>query len=126
MVASAAWMRTATASGVSGSGSLILLPPENLTSKHVSGYPRGRSRAQRGRIYDMPTPEELIREVAPVWRWGGRGPITDPIDMVFKLSDQVQGQVTVVRLETAAALYRALAEGFGRAAQIIAGSQPGG
>lgn len=74
----------------------------------------------------MPTPEELIREVAPVWRWGGRGPITDPIDMVFKLSDQVQGQVTVVRLETAAALYRALADGFGRAAQIIAGSQSRG
>jgi hypothetical protein len=75
---------------------------------------------------NMPTPEELIREVAPAWRWGGRGPITDPIDMVFKLPDQVQSQVTVVRLETAAALYRALADGFGRAAQIIAGSQTGG
>ena len=33
----------------------------------------------------MPSPEELIREVAPVWRWGGHGPITDLIDMVFKL-----------------------------------------
>jgi len=34
--------------------------------------------------------------------------------------------VTVVRLETAAALYRALADGFGRAAQIIGGSQTRG
>ena len=78
-----------------------------------------------GRI-NMPTPEERIREVAPVWRWGGRGPITDSIDMEYKLSDQVQNQITVVRLETAAALYRALADGFGRAAQIIAGVQSGG
>lgn len=74
----------------------------------------------------MPTPEDLIREVAPIWRWGGRGPITDPIDMVYKLPDQVQGQVTVVRLETAAALYRVLAEGYGKAAQVIAGAQSGG
>ncbi|GEM_PF-1670190 len=73
----------------------------------------------------MPTPEELIREVAPLWRWGGRGPITDPIDMVFKLPDQVQSQVTVVRLETAAALYRVLSEGFARAAQIVAGASAG-
>jgi len=73
----------------------------------------------------MPSPEELIREVAPLWRWGGRGPITDPIDMVYKLPDQVQGQVTVVRLETAAALHRVLSEGFGKAAQII-GAQVSG
>ena len=74
----------------------------------------------------MPSPEELIREVAPIWRWGGRGPITDPIDMVFKLPDQVQAQLTVVRLETAATLYRALADGFGKAAQIIGASQSRG
>lgn len=72
----------------------------------------------------MPTtPEETIREFAPLWRWGGRGPITDPVDMVFKLSDQVQTQVTVVRLETAASLYRALADGHAKAADILAGSK---
>jgi hypothetical protein len=72
------------------------------------------------------TPEEIIREVAPLWRWGGRGPITDSIDMQYKLSDQVQSQVTVVRLEAAAALYRALAEGHAKAAEIIAGAKVGG
>jgi hypothetical protein len=74
----------------------------------------------------MPTPEERIREVAPLWKWGGRGPITDPIDMEYKLGDLVQHQLTVVRLETAASLYRALAEGFSKTAQIIASSKPGG
>lgn len=74
----------------------------------------------------MPTSEDLIREVAPIWRWGGRGPITDPIDMVYKLPDQVQAQVTVVRLETAAALHRVLAEGYGKAAQVIAGAPSAG
>ncbi len=74
----------------------------------------------------MSTPEERIREVAPMWRWGGRGPITDPIDMEYKLGDLVQKQLTVVRLETAASLYRALGEGFSKAAQIIQGAKAGG
>lgn len=74
----------------------------------------------------MSTPEERIRQVAPLWRWGGRGPITDPIDMEYKLGDLVENQLTVVRLETAASLYRALGEGFAKAAQIIQGSRPGG
>jgi hypothetical protein len=103
---------------VYGTLALDIEAPIGLFALTRQGSKRGRS--------NMPSPEELIREVAPVWRWGGRGPITDPIDMVFKLPDQVQGQVTVVRLETAAALYRALAEGFGKAAQIIGGAQSRG
>ena len=74
----------------------------------------------------MPTPEETIRDVAPAWRWGGRGPIWDPIDMEYKLADQVQTELTVARLETGASLYRSLADGFARAAQIISRSQPSG
>ena len=74
----------------------------------------------------MPTPEETIREVAPGWQWGGRGPIWDPIDMEYKLADQVQNELTVARLETGASLYRSLADGFARAAQIISRSQASG
>lgn len=71
----------------------------------------------------MPTPEDRIREVAPLWRWGGPGPITDPVDMDYKLGDIVMKELTVVRLETAAALYKTLQEGFGRAAQVISGAR---
>lgn len=71
----------------------------------------------------MPNPEELIREVAPLWKWGGRGPVTDPVDMEYKLGDLVVQQITVVRLETAAALYQALHTGFSKAAQIISGAR---
>ena len=67
-------------------------------------------------------PEERILEVSPLWKWGGRGPITDPIDMEFRLGDQIRNQITVVRLETAASIYRALADGFAKSAQIV-GSQ---
>jgi hypothetical protein len=70
----------------------------------------------------MPTPEETIREVAPLWRWGGPGPIWDPIDMEYKLADQVQHELAVARLETGASLYRSLADGFTKAAQIMARS----
>lgn len=71
----------------------------------------------------MPTPDEKIREVSALWRWGGRGPITDPIDMEFRLADEVQNQLTVVRLEAAASLYQALADGSRKAAQIVKGAQ---
>jgi hypothetical protein len=74
----------------------------------------------------MPTAEETIREVAPLWRWGGRGPIWDPIDMEYKLADQLQSELTVVRLEAGASLYRSLAEGFAKAAQIVARAQSAG
>jgi hypothetical protein len=46
--------------------------------------------------------------------------------MEYKLGDLVINQLTVVRLETAASLYRALHEGFSKAAQIVAGAKPGG
>jgi hypothetical protein len=74
----------------------------------------------------MSTPEDRIRDVAPLWRWGGRGPITDPVDMWYKLPDLVQNQLTIVRLETGASLYRALADGFAKAAQIVQGVRQGG
>lgn len=74
----------------------------------------------------MPTPEETIRDVAPLWRWGGHGPIWDPIDMEYKLADRVLTELTVVRLETGASLYRSLADGFEKASQIISRSQATG
>ena len=74
----------------------------------------------------MANPEETIRQVAPLWRWGGRGPITDPIDMEFKLGDIEQARLTVVRLETAAALYQALGNGFTKAAAIVSAVAKGG
>jgi len=67
----------------------------------------------------MGIPEDKIREVSPLWRWGGRGPITDSIDMEYRLADEVQSQIAIVRLETAAALYQALAEGSRQAAAIL-------
>jgi hypothetical protein len=70
--------------------------------------------------------DERIREVSPLWRWGGRGPITDPIDMDFRLGDLVERELTVVRLETAAQIYRALTEGFSRAAQAVQKQTQGG
>ena len=70
----------------------------------------------------MSTPEERIREVAPLWRWGGRGPITDPIDMEYRLGEELQSQLAVVRLETAASVYRALGEGFAKAAGLMSGA----
>jgi len=48
---------------------------------------------------------------------------TDPIDMEYKLADQVQKELTVVRLETGASLFRSLADGFDKASQIISGSR---
>ena len=43
--------------------------------------------------------------------------------MEYKLGDLVMKELTVVRLETAAALYRSLNEGFSRAAQVISGAK---
>jgi hypothetical protein len=73
----------------------------------------------------MGAPEEKIREISALWRWGGRGPITDSIDMEYRLADEVQNQITIVRLETAAALYQALAEGSKQAAAILKSAQSG-
>jgi len=67
----------------------------------------------------MSTPEERIRELAPFWRWGGRGPITDPVDMDYKLAEEVQQRLTLVRLEVAASVHRALSDGFTKAAQVL-------
>ncbi len=67
----------------------------------------------------MPDAEEKIRAIAPGWKWPGPGPVTDWIDMVFKLPDSVQRDLTLVRLQTNAALHQALAQGFSRAAEIV-------
>jgi hypothetical protein len=67
----------------------------------------------------MSTPEERIRELAPLWRWGGRGPITDPVDMDYKLGEEIQQRLTLVRLEVAASIHKALGDGYAKAAQLI-------
>jgi hypothetical protein len=67
----------------------------------------------------MGTPADRIRELGPLWRWGGRGPITDPVDMDFKLGEEVQQRLTLVRLEAAASVHRALADGYAKAAQLL-------
>ena len=74
----------------------------------------------------MSTPEDRIRELAPLWRWGGRGPITDPVDMEYKLGEEIQQRLTLVRLETAASIHRALGEGFSKAAQLLSGAKTKG
>jgi hypothetical protein len=43
--------------------------------------------------------------------------------MEYRLADEVQSQITIVRLETAAALYSALAEGSKQAAAILKAAQ---
>jgi hypothetical protein len=73
----------------------------------------------------MATPEDRINEAPPPRRSGGHDPVTDPIDIQYKLGDQVQKELAIVRLETAAAIHRALAEGFSKSAQIMGGTGVG-
>lgn len=74
----------------------------------------------------MPTPEEKIREVSPVWSWRPPHIFTDPIDMEYKLGELVQQELTVLRLETYGGVARSLAEGYAKAAQIIARGKTAG
>ena len=74
----------------------------------------------------MPTPEERILELAPLLRWGGCHPaLSDPIGMEFVIESDpaVRNQLMAARLETAAAVYRNLADGAAKAAQILAKSR---
>lgn len=73
----------------------------------------------------MGTPEEKILELAPQFNWKQiiRHIYTDPIDMFYKLGDVTQQEITVLRLETFAAIYRALADGSTKAAQVISGAK---
>lgn len=73
-------------------------------------------------------PDDPDLKVVPGWlgwrpRWGG--PLTDPIGMEFALEENAdtRAQLRQVRLETAAAVYRAIADGTERASKI---SGPGG
>ena len=67
----------------------------------------------------MPTPEEKIREVSPIWGWRPPHIFTDPIDMEYKLGEAVQQELTVLRLETYGAVAQSLGQGYMKAAQIV-------
>jgi hypothetical protein len=68
----------------------------------------------------MPPFDEKIREVSAAWSWRPPRFSTDPIDMEYKLSDEVQKELTVVRLETLGSMHETFAKGFARAAELIA------
>jgi hypothetical protein len=70
----------------------------------------------------MPTPEERIAEVAPNLLWRRPGIITDPIWMEYAIAEvdpSLRSQLSAVRLETVAAVYRSIAEGAANAAQVL-------
>jgi hypothetical protein len=68
----------------------------------------------------MPPFDEKIREVAADWGWRPPRPYTDRIDMEYKLADEIQKEITVVRLETFGAIHENLAKGLARAAELVA------
>ena len=71
----------------------------------------------------MTSPEERIAEVSPLWLRRLPGIHTDPIWMEYALEtvDPVlKTQLMAVRLETVAAVYRTMAEGVAKAAQVVA------
>jgi hypothetical protein len=70
----------------------------------------------------MPTPEEQIAELAPYLLWRRPGIITDPIWMEYVVEQgdpTTRNQLAAVRLETAAAVHSAIAEGAAKAAKIV-------
>jgi hypothetical protein len=75
---------------------------------------------------EMRSPEDKIREVSPAWGWRPPRIFTDPIDMDYRLSDLIQQELTVVRLETYGQVARSLAEGYTKAAQLIARGKTAG
>lgn len=68
----------------------------------------------------MPPFEDKIREVAAEWTWRQPRIFTDPIDMEYKLADEIQKELSVVRLETFGAIHESFAKGFARAAELVA------
>ena len=71
----------------------------------------------------MPTPEERIAELAPEWLLRRPGIQTDPIWMEYaiaRVDPGLRAQLSAVRLETVANVYRAIAEGASSAAKVAA------
>ena len=68
----------------------------------------------------MPPFDEKIREISAAWTWRPPRIFTDPIDMEYKLADEVQKELTVVRLETFGSIHDTFAKGFARAAELVA------
>jgi hypothetical protein len=73
----------------------------------------------------MPTPEERIAELAPNLAWRRPGIITDPIWMEYSIEvdPTLRNQLSAVRLEAVANVYRAIAEGAANAAKVFAGKR---
>ena len=77
----------------------------------------------------MPTPEERIAEFGPNWVYRRPGPITDPIWMEYAIEQvdpALRTRFSAIRLETAANVYRAIAEGVASAAKTVASTRSGG
>jgi hypothetical protein len=76
----------------------------------------------------MPTPEERIAEFAPAWLPHRPGIITDPIWMEYaveQVDPATRTQLSAIRLQTVANVYRAIAEGAASAAKVIAAAESG-
>jgi hypothetical protein len=72
----------------------------------------------------MANPEERIAEFAAAWVWHNPGIHTDPIGMEYvieQVDPALSTQLIATRLQTVAAVYRAIADGAAKAAQIVAG-----
>jgi hypothetical protein len=72
-----------------------------------------------------PVPDDRFAgiELPTRFAWGLHGPITDPITMEYALEDAepvVRNRLVVLRLETYAKIYGALAESAAEAARIHA------
>jgi hypothetical protein len=74
----------------------------------------------------MPPFDDKIREVAAAWTWRPPRIFTDPIDMEYKLADEIQKELSVVRLETFGAIHESFAKGFARAAELVARGKTAG
>jgi hypothetical protein len=76
----------------------------------------------------MPTPDD-IAELAPKWVLPHRPGIhTDPIWMEYALASidpGLRNQLSAIRLQTVASVYRAIAEGAESAAKAVSAAQSG-
>jgi hypothetical protein len=72
---------------------------------------------------EMSTPEERIEQLAPSWSWGVRRCLaTDPIGMEYLIDQgdpEMQIEMHALRLETHAAVHRAISEGAAKAAAMV-------
>jgi hypothetical protein len=75
--------------------------------------------------------EERIAALAPslAWNFRNRCIATDPIYMEFVIEQgdpAAKNQLLAVRFQTVAAVFRAMADGAEKAAQILGGARSGG